>query len=471
MTPHSKFAELSSANALVRAALHDRTIGALVGSALGDAIGLYTEFLSAPLAAAAYPSRSFTFLPTPTPFKLDTHRCPKTPGDWTDDTDHALLLLLSHLHTARTTNEDNQDDDPPPLPTQKQFASRLRVWVQQGLRALDTMPLGLGRLVGTVVATKGFEDDPEAVSTPYWVRTGRRIAPNGSLMRTHPLGLMCLWRGEEEAFAVAASISRVTHVDPRCVVACVIGTGLVRGVVRGEVSREEDIDGLVARAVVWFERDLEQRGRLTGTAEEACGKDEVEDAAAYKLDMSELEKHVNAEVLDVLQLDDPPAIGYVYKTLGSGIVLLRQAMRKMAARDNRSLVEETVFEELITDLIMRGGDADTNACFAGVLLGAYLGYKVLPGHWKHGLRQEKWLIGKAEALCRVLGLADGGYDGQMDEDTREDGGRGFISQQEMEGRWMVLQQSSFKKMQDASDAAVKPASRWSVPWHGKGKRN
>lgn len=471
MTHQSEFAKLSSANALVRAALHDRTVGALVGSALGDAIGLYTEFLSAPLAATAYPSRCFTFLPSPTPFKLDTHRCPKTPGDWTDDTDHTLLLLLSFLHTARTSSDGSKDGGSTPLPTQKQFAARLRVWVQQGLRVLDTMPLGLGRLVGTVVATKGFEEDPETAAMAYWVRTGRRIAPNGSLMRTHPLGLMCLWRSEEETFALAASISRVTHVDPRCVVACVIGTGLVRGVVRGEVETEEDIDGLIGRAVAWFQLELEQRSHSSNETDKGEGREEDYRAGAYGLDIQELERHVKADILDVLQLDDPPAIGYVYKTLGSGIVLLRHAIRRMTASNSGLLVQEHIFEELITDLIMRGGDADTNACFAGALVGAYLGYKCLPGHWKHGLRQENWLMGKAEALCRVLGLSDGEYDGQKDKDTADDGGRGFVSQEEIEGRWMVLQQMSFKKMQDAAEAGAKPASRWTLPWPGKGKRS
>jgi hypothetical protein len=38
----------------------------------------------------------------------------------------------------------------------------------------------------------------------------------------------------------------------------------------------------------------------------------------------------------------------------------------------------------------------------------------------------KWLMGKAEALCRVLGPRDGEYDGQKDKDTGEEGGRGFI---------------------------------------------
>lgn len=426
---------------LLRTTLHSRLTGSLLGSALGDTIGLYTEFLSRPSALTAYPSRTFTLLPTPTPSHPDLHRLPKPPAHWTDDTDHALLLLLAFLHTAHTAS-------PPPLPSQTDLALRLRVWAQQGLRALDTMPLGLGRLVGTVVATRGFDVEPERVAREAWEGGGRRAAPNGSLMRTHVLGGMCLWRGEGEAFEVAAGISRVTHADPRCVVACVIGTGLVRGLVRGEVTGEEEVRGVVERGRDWVVREGEV------------------------VDGEELRRHVEAEGLGELKLDEAEAIGYVYKALGAGVVVLRLAMRRLAEAEGGLLVKSKLFEELITDLVMQGGDADTNACFAGALLGAYLGYGSLPDHWKHGLKHGEWLMEKAEALSQAMGLKDGQYNGQEDKDTLPDAGKG-ITQDEMEGRWMVLQAEVAKKMDDHAKATSSKSAKisgWHMPWHSDKKR-
>jgi len=311
------------------------------------------------------------------------------------------------------------------------------------------MPLGLGRLVGTVVATKAFDVEPERVAREHWEKTGKKAAPNGSLMRTHPLGLVCLLREEEEAFVLAANMSRVTHADPRCVLACVIGTGLVRGVARGEAVTEEDVDGVVERAREWF---VGQGGEV---------------------DRAELEGYIKPESLAALKLDDSAAIGYVYKTLGSGLLLLRLAMRRVEESGGSLLVRSKLFEELITDLIMCGGDADTNACFAGALVGGYLGYGLLPDHWKHGLKHEEWFLNKAEALCKVLGIQGGQYDGQEDKDTHLDGGKGHISQAEMEGRWMVLQSSVAAKMEEHSKAnATKIKGKgWSVslPWQGKDK--
>ena len=460
----------TATNHLLRETIHDRIVGCIVGSALGDTIGLYTEFLSRERSREAYPSASFTLTGSqgPTPFLPDLHRAPKDPGHWTDDTDHALLLVLGYLHGA-STDDDATGTRGPAFPTPIDLASRLLIWVQQGLKPLDTMPLGLGRLVSSVVSTKGFPDDPASVAREYWIKTGRTVAPNGSLMRTHPVGVMGVWKGEEETFEVAAGLSRTTHVDLRCVVACVIGSGLVRGLVRGEVVDEGGIDGVVERGVEWV-RGLEK------------GEGDPE------LDVEELGRYVGAgvgsgdgtgsgdDVLEALKLDDPAAIGYVYKTLGSGVMLLRLAMRRVADSKGSLLAKDKLFEELITDLIMRGGDADTNACFAGAVLGAYLGYGKLPDHWKHGLLHGEWLMGKADAICQVLGVKGGRYVGEEDKDTWLDAGKGMIDQQEMEVKWMLLQQKAGQKIVEAkakAEAAAKARSRsgWTgkLPWQGKDK--
>uniref|UniRef100_A0A8H7N708 ADP-ribosylglycohydrolase n=1 Tax=Bionectria ochroleuca TaxID=29856 RepID=A0A8H7N708_BIOOC len=212
-----------AAQATIKAALHDRILGCLFGSALGDAIGLYTEFLSTDMAVHSYTDRKFTLLPKDqaTQFRHDSHRAPHLPGEWTDDTDHAMLILLAYLHV------DGKELDP------KEFASRLSIWVQQGLRALDTLPLGLGRTVGAIVRSKAYLEGPEDTARHHWKICNYNAAPNGSLMRTHPLGLMCLNKTLEETFEVAASYSVMTHVDPRCIICCAVGTALIRGLTLG----------------------------------------------------------------------------------------------------------------------------------------------------------------------------------------------------------------------------------------------
>jgi ADP-ribosylglycohydrolase len=447
----------SSAAELARAMLHERIVGTIFGSALGDAIGLYTEFLPAARSEKEYPTRKFTLLPVATPFCRDFHRSPHLTGEWTDDTDHALLILLSFLHS------DGKELEP------RDLAARLRVWVEMGLRALDTLPLGLGRTVGSIVRTKTFLDDPHGTAHAHWVKGSFNAAPNGSLMRTHPLGLMCLSKNLPETFEVAARYSVITHVDPRCVVSCMIGTALVRGLVRGDVREEKDVDGIIDEAIeYWGHIDAKLHGE--GGPMKAEGEP--------GLDVAELKKHVvEAQTLTDLQLDDGGKIGYVYKALGSGVVLLRLAMRSMVKTNGQISTQLKIFEDLITGLTMQGGDADTNACVAGSLLGAYLGYKALPPHWRDGLRHGDWLLGKSEALCRVLGVLDGTYSGQDDTDTHPDGGRGFLSHDEIEKRWMllqariakdnhefVLQQEASAKKRSTKLFGGGGASQWSLLW-------
>lgn len=60
---------------------------------------------------------------------------------WTDDTDHALLILLSYLH------HDGKEV------SSRDLAERLKIWVDQGLLCLERPPLGLGRTVGSVCLT------------------------------------------------------------------------------------------------------------------------------------------------------------------------------------------------------------------------------------------------------------------------------------------------------------------------------
>ncbi|KAM0343410.1 hypothetical protein ACHAPU_008591 [Fusarium lateritium] len=418
--------------------LQDRIIGTIFGSALGDAIGLYTEFLSAELSAKAYPDRVFTLLPTEkaTPFRRDHHRNFHRTGEWTDDTDHAVLILLSFLHS---NGEKLEPQD---------FASRLSIWVRMGLRALDTLPLGLGRTVGGIVRSKSYLDDPEGTARKFWVTGKYNAAPNGSLMRTHPLGLMCLSKSVEESFQIAADFSVVTHVDPRCVVSCAIGTALVRGLVLGEIHEERHVDELIETGISWYnerrEKELQDPDR----------KDEP------RLDVDEFRQHATAQTLADLKLDESYKIGYVYKTFGSGVLLLRFALRQLKASGQMSS-QLAIFEKLITDLTMEGGDADTNACFAGSLLGALLGYKALPPRWRDGLRHGTWLMEKSEGLCNVLGVTKGSYVGSRDKDTAEDGGRGFLTDAQMEEKcmrmqaWMAQEETEWKKKHEAEEKKPK----------------
>lgn len=414
---------------LLKHAIHDRVIGTLFGSALGDSIGLYTEFLSKELCVRAYPHAKFSLIEPTTPFRVDGHRNKFDLRSWTDDTDHSILLLLAYLN-----NNDGT------IPTTADFAARLKIWVQQGLRCLDTLPLGLGATVGRVVLDKNFLEDPQTTAYKHWVTTGYHNAANGSLMRTHPVALMCLDKSPEETFIAAAEISMVTHPDPRCIISCAISVGLIRGIILGEINEEQHIDQLIDQALAWYKDWRAERMKALPEDD-----DRREDPP---LNVKEFQKHVNVETLSDLELDDSQKMGYVYKALGCAVLLLRQAMRKKAANPNL-VTDLDTYESLVTPLTMEGGDADTNACIAGAVLGAHLGYKSLPPHWRDGLSHGPWLYQKCEAMCQIIGVTKGLYDGKEDPDTAPAGGRPLLTEAEMNKRLVDFTEKLLIRDRDA----------------------
>jgi ADP-ribosylglycohydrolase len=389
----------------VRSTAQDKVYGVIFGSALGDCIGLYTEFLPASAAEKAYPERKFTLQP-PTPFRPDTHRDKFDQAAWTDDTDHSLLILLSYLHN----NGEILPED---------FAARLAIWVREGLRCLDRLPLGIGQTIGIIARKPDFPKAPFDVALDSWLKTGRSNAANGSLMRTHPLGIMCVGFNFEKTVSTAALMSRTTHVDPRCVLACCISTALIRGILRGEVVSEADVDEVLNNCYDWVlsQNDIHNPGLETGLPLEVQNN---------LLNAQEFRRHVHVHTFAELELDDSQKMGYVYKCLGSAILSLRLAMREKIPAPH-------TFENIITDLVMQGGDADTNATAAGALLGAWLGFSCLPSEWTDGIKHREWLLKKTENISRLVGISAHGREPEPkdDPDTELYGGKVPMTEQEV----------------------------------------
>lgn len=128
------------------------------------------------------------------------------------------------------------------------------------------------------------------------------------------------------------------------------------------------------------------------------------------------------------------SIGYTYKCLATGVWALRQGV---IATQNRAH-GPSVFEKVITELTMAGGDADTNGAVAGSLLGAYLGYSNLTEIWTKELKHCGFLLSKADAATYLI-LGEGApYDYKNDTDNLFDAGKGDMSKEEMDARWKVL---------------------------------
>lgn len=240
-------------------------------------------------------------------------------------------------------------------------------------------------------------------------------------MRTHPLGIMCMFLSRDARYETTMKYSQITHFDPRCTVAACISTALISGILKGEVETEQQLDEVVEDTFKWVSKN--------------------EAAEGSELDRQEFERHAYARSWESLELDDSRKMGYVYKALGAAVLCLRLAMRQPRHATD-------TFERIITDLVMQGGDADTNACCAAALVGAWLGYARLPVHWRDGLENRQWLESKTDALCQVVGITKGDYKGKDDRDTLPDGGRGWLPKEKLEQRERDLLEKILTKQND-----------------------
>ena len=330
----------------------------------------------------------------------------------------------------------------------------------QGLRALQTRPNGLGATVSAVVKQNpNFLMDPVAASYEAWKQSNYYVAANGSLMRCHPLGVICVFKSLDEAFEITTAYGLVTHPNPACVVSCCIVVGLVRGLLLGEISTEQHIDNMIKTAIRWTDKWDDARRRK-------IKKNDPRLKAEPRFDHAELMRHVNAEIddLGVLALDEHCKIGYVYKSLGATVFLLRSAMRQLQGLDVTSAADLTttgqLFEQLITDLTMEAGDADTNACPAGAVLGAYLGYAAIPVHWRNGLKYGDFLKQKTDGLCQILGISEGDYDGTRDPHTAMGGENGF--------KYGMSPAGEKRKLDEQADGSIRGGKRGGRGGRGRG---
>lgn len=368
----------------------------LLGGALGDAIGLSCEFIPTIHCHRLYPNGiSFTV-----PWIRDTHRAKFPRGSWTDDTDQALCILLCTMSGGGP----------------KEFANWLKVWIHQGLRCLDKLPLGIGQSTGKVVTADGYVDNPFGVAYEDWRTTGRVKAPNGSLMRTWVIGSMGFLKGKTEDSVVrdAVDFGRVTHADERCIVSTVLVSVLVYRMFQGG---DLDVESLLDQYATPFLDYYHDRS--------------TEEVSTMK---SELYKWCRAATFAELDLDNHGGMGYVYRTLGAAILSLKMLMNGQGN-----------YESIISELCLCGGDADTNAVVAGALMGCYLGDKeALPHAWLQHLKNRDWLEKKAEQFCILTGAVDGTY--SADDDLLPDGGKGYWTKEEADAAFKHLFKESIEPL-------------------------
>jgi len=169
------------------AAIRDRAIGALLGLAVGDAVGTTLEFSqrdAGPMLSDMVGGG---------PFGL-------RPGEWTDDT--AMALALADSLAAH------------PMLDEADLMHRFLGWWEKGTYSCTGRCFDIGATTSQALSRWKASGNPMAGSTEP------RSAGNGSLMRLAPVAIR--HHGNRAMLRdVAARQSRTTHAAPEAVDACI----------------------------------------------------------------------------------------------------------------------------------------------------------------------------------------------------------------------------------------------------------
>ena len=291
-------------------ALKHRARGALLGLAVGDALGFPIEGLSRKRARRRYSG-------------IDRYRFLGSTGFVSDDTEQAIITAEAILEAS---GEPEKAADI--------FGQKLRGWFW-------TFPPGLGAstLKACLRLTVGLE-------------SGIASAGNGAAMRMASVGLFT-----EQPEELARILARVTHTDPRGVDGAVAVAFAVARLVRGldcEFQHLPPLDPQLSEAL--------------RRAWELCQAGQDFDDIAESLGTS----------------------GYVLHTVPLAFAALWS--------------KPDSFLKGLQNVILQGGDADSNGAVAGALLGARFGSKEIPESLLDALES-------SHGRCRLERLADQLLDG------------------------------------------------------------
>jgi len=314
-------------DALAKAASLPRALGALLGLAVGDALGTTNEFQS--LDAPAFPELAtgpIADIVGQGPFRLIA-------GQVTDDTQMATAIADMFWKVNMFTSGT--------------LAVRYLAW--------RSVAFDVGVQIGQALDLITRQAPAERAGRLVWEERNRFPAGNGSLMRTAVIGAL-LAAMPEARRAAAVLDSAITHFDPRCQLACAA------------------FDAAIAHALT---------ARPSPASMLRAAREELGEAAALlKARHGDLVAEIDAAVaalaadLDAAREDDPGLYSdelHVHRSAGFVRVAFRLAFWE--------LLHAPDFRAGVVDAANRGGDADTNAAIVGALLGAFHGVDGIPRPW------------------------------------------------------------------------------------------
>jgi ADP-ribosylglycohydrolase len=321
-------------------------LGALLGLAVGDALGTTYEFKH--IEQPPYPSLATgpaTDVVGGGPFEL-------APGQVTDDTQMAICIARSLAAPRATPRLDVGD-----------LATRYVAWLQHAFDVGNQTAAALRAIEsGTPAALAGLA---------VWRSNAHRPAGNGSLMRTAPIGVYYANAGANVVIENAIADSLITHADPRCMLAAALFDVSIMHAILARTTPHLAVGSVGCDMVV---EAREAMPVAAGKLREVFGEDiqtHGEELAALETAEQDLRRDFEAAFSPEPGVHNDE-LG-LHRTAGFVRVAFRLALWHC--------VHTASWRDAVIDTASRGGDADTNAAIVGALLGARDGIHAVPAAW------------------------------------------------------------------------------------------
>ena len=200
---------------------------------------------------------------------------------------------------------------------------------------------------------------PEYTGRKVWLEGAQRVRDNACLMRTVSIGVFFHAKRDDRINATLEDTG-ITHFDPICQLACTTMNGIIAAAI-GAVGERLDPEQLLKVA----EAELSLAAATLGRKEP--------DWVSFTKEAADWLR----EDLKFAQADDPELYGPDLHLFHPYPSLLRTTYR-LAFWE---LFHAPSLEAALIDVANRGGDADTNAAITGALFGAIFGEKAVPEAW------------------------------------------------------------------------------------------
>jgi len=312
-----------------------RAMGALIGGAVGDALGAPFEFKSAGQYHKRFPNKVIGGIGE----MIGGGSFDWAPGEFTDDTQMALALAESLI----VHHGFNPDD----------VWLRFVKWAQS---ASD-----IGNITRSALRHKTHIGAAQSAH-----QSVGRSASNGALMRVFPMALAYLDKDTGTTMAAACAQASLTHYDPAAQWGAAIAAELIRRAVLGTYTLDE-LEREIEK-VLSFVPDCVPTGISAGASTGSFTESSVEMLTNASAGNS---TNIRAQFSIILVPDWHPGLNGP----GNGSVWTCLAQAIWAVRTTKS------FEEAVVAAINLGDDTDTVACVTGAIAGSIYGIQAIPSRW------------------------------------------------------------------------------------------